>query len=134
MHWARRGMSTGEARAPRVAELGLRSVDTLKRCAVKPSAMETWTTERCADEWGIAVSTWRSYVATGRASAAARLRRAAPRVGVGSARRTLPGQPSPGEASGWFYGVLPLCGAGRAVRRPRTTMHGPAASAERQAD
>lgn len=29
--------------------------------------METWTTERCADEWGIAVSTWRSYVATGRA-------------------------------------------------------------------
>jgi hypothetical protein len=29
---------------------------------------QTWTADRCAEEWGgIALSTWRSYVSTGRA-------------------------------------------------------------------
>lgn len=30
---------------------------------------ETWTADRCAAEWGVSESSWRSYVATGRAPA-----------------------------------------------------------------
>ena len=47
-----------------------------------------------------------------------------PRAGVGSVRRTGPGRPSPGEASGWFCGVWRLRGVGRAVRCPWTATRG----------
>ena len=48
----------------------------------------------------------------------------APRVGVGSERRTVLGRPSPGGAWGWFCGVRRPRGAGRGVRCPWMTVRG----------
>ena len=55
------------------------------------------------------------------------------REGVGSARRTRPGRPSPDAASGWLCGVPRPRGGGRAARRPWKTMRGRKASANRAA-
>ena len=50
-------------------------------------------------------------------------------AGVGSARRTRRGRPSPGAASGWFCGVRRPRGAGRGARRPWSTSIARAAAA-----